>query len=86
MFAEQVVQLIAAGGGLGEQMLIVEAFQVAARLVQAGFVERGGGVGVDVGTGVQAEPAEQPLLAWGELGVGQVERGADRQVLGLHEL
>ena len=35
---------------------------------------------------VQAEPAEQPLLAGGQVPVGQVERGGDRQVLGLHQL
>ena len=77
VLAEQVVQLVAAGCGLGEQMLIVEACQVAARLIQAGFAERGGGVGVDARAGDQAEPAEQPLLAGGEVGVGQVERRRD---------
>jgi hypothetical protein len=40
---------------------------------------------VKVGTGNQAEPTEQPLLVLAEVGVGQAERGSDRQVLGAHE-
>jgi len=52
---------------------------------QAGAGQRGGGVGVDVGAGVQAEPAEQPSLPGGQVLVGQAERGGDRQVLGVHE-
>ena len=49
VFAEQVVQLVAAGGGLGEQVLVIQLLQAAAGGVQAGAVERGGGVGVEVG-------------------------------------
>ena len=63
MFAEQVVQLVAAGCGLGEQVLVIQLIKAAAGGVQAGAVERGGGVGVDAGAREQAEPAEQPLLA-----------------------
>ena len=36
------------------------------------------------GPGMQAQPAEQPPLACGQVLVGQVERGRDRQVLGAH--
>ena len=79
------MQLVAAGGGLGEQVLVIQLIQVAAGVVQAGVVQRGGGVGVEAGPGNQAEPAEQPLLACGEVLVGQVERGRDRQVLGVHQ-
>jgi hypothetical protein len=35
---------------------------------------------------VQAQVAEQQLLACAEAMVGQVERGSDRQVLGVHQL
>lgn len=41
-------------------------------------------IGVDLGAGLQAEPAEEPLLAGGELAIGQLERGGDRVVLGPH--
>ena len=54
VLAEQVVQLVAAGRGLGDQMLVIELTEMAARLVQAGAVERGGGVGVKIGAGDQA--------------------------------
>ena len=64
MFADQVVQPVAATGGFGDQVLVIQAVEVAAGLRQAGAVEGGGGIGVDVGAGVQAEPPEQPLLVW----------------------
>jgi hypothetical protein len=38
VLAEQVVQLVAAGSGLGEQVLVIELIKMAARLVQAGVV------------------------------------------------
>jgi hypothetical protein len=76
VLAEQVVQAVAAASGLGEQVLIVEAVEVAAGCRQVGVVEGGGAVGVDVRARVQAEPPEQPLLASGEVLVGQVERGS----------
>ena len=49
VLAEQVMQLVAAGCGLGEQVLVIQLIQAAAGLVQAGAVERGGGVGVEAG-------------------------------------
>jgi hypothetical protein len=52
---------------------------------KTGAVQGGGGVAVDVGAGVQPQPAEQPLLVLGEVRVGQVERGGHRQVLGGHQ-
>ena len=61
VLAEQVVQQVAAGCGLGDQVLVIQVFQAAARLVQADVVEGGGGVGVEAGAGDQAEAAEQPL-------------------------
>src|SRR5690242_10489552 len=39
----------------------------------------------DVGTRVQAEAPEQPLLITGQLLLGQVERGGHRQVLSAHD-
>ena len=80
------MQAVAAAGGLGDQVLIEEIPELPAGDGQAGVVEGGRGVAVDVGARVQAEPAEQPLLAVSEIPVGQVERGCDRQVFGLHQL
>ena len=85
VLAEQVVQQVAAGCGLGEQVLVIQLIEAAAGLVQADVIERGGGVGVDTGARDQAEAAEQPLLGRGEVGVGQAERCGDRQVLRPHE-
>ena len=51
MFAEQVVQLVPAGCGLGEQMLLVELIKVPAGSGQACGVEGSGSVGVEVGAG-----------------------------------
>ena len=65
MFAEQVVQLVPAGGGLGDQVLVIQLIELAAGFAQAGAVQRGGSVGVEGRARDQAEPAEQPLLAVG---------------------
>ena len=83
VLADQVVQPVPAPRQLGEQVLVVQGLQAAAGGRQAGAVQGGGGVGVDVGAGVQPEPPEQPLLVLGQVGIGQVERGGDRQVLGV---
>jgi hypothetical protein len=85
VLAEQVVQLVVAGRGLGEQMLVIQLIEAATGFLQTSAVQRGGGVGVDARPGDQAEPAEQPLLADGEVLVGQVERGGNREVLGVHQ-
>ena len=86
MLADQVVQPVAAAGGLGEQALVIQGIQAAAGGGQVGAVQGGGRVGVDIGPGVQAQAAEQQLLAGGEVGVGQVERGGDRHILRRHQL
>ena len=62
VLADQVVQPVPALGRLGEQVLVVQGLQAAAGGRQIGAVQGGGGVGVDVGAGVQPEPPEQPLL------------------------
>src|SRR5262249_48214167 len=46
VLAEQVVQLVAAGHGLGEQVLVIQPIKAAAGHVEAGVVEGGSGVGV----------------------------------------
>ena len=86
VLAEQVVQPVPAGGGLGQQVLVVQAVQVAAGGGQVGAGQRGRGVGVDVGARVHAQAAEQPLLTWGQVLVGQVERSRHRQLLRTHQL
>ena len=77
VLADQVMEPVPAGGGLGDQVLVVEGLQAAARPGQAGVVQRGGGVGVDVGAGVQAQPAEQPPLGVGP-GPGRTGRTRPR--------
>jgi hypothetical protein len=64
-----VVNCGSAFSSASRQVLIVEALQAATGGVQGGAVERGGSICVDVGARVHAEPAEQPLLAWGEVGI-----------------
>jgi len=79
------VQQVAAGYGLGDQMMLVQFVEPAAGRPDAGVIKGGGGVGVDVRAGGQAEPAKELLLVRGEILVGQVERGGDGQVLGPHD-
>ena len=86
MLADQVMQLVPAAGGLGDQVLVVEAFQVPAGGVHAAAIQRRGSICVDVGARVHAQPAEKPPLAVVQVLVGQAERGRDRQVLGCHQL
>ena len=62
VLADQVVQPVPALGRLGEQVLVVQRLQAAAGSGKIGAVQGGGGVGVDVGAGVQPQPPEQPLL------------------------
>ena len=75
VLAEQVVQPVTAGRGLADQVLVIQLIEQAASLLHAGVIEGGGGVGVEVRAGDQAQAAEQPLRAGGEVGVGQVKRG-----------
>ena len=79
------MQLVPAEGGLSDQVLVIQLIELAAGFAQAGAVQRGGSIGVEAGARDQAEPAEQPLLAWTEIGVGQVEGGRDRQILRPHQ-
>ena len=79
------MQQVTAGRGLGDQMVVVQVVEPVPGGFQAGAVEGGGGVGVDVPARGEAEPPEQPLLVRGQVLVGQVERGGDRQVLGAHD-
>jgi hypothetical protein len=85
VLAEQVVEFKVAGCEPGDQVLVIQALQAAAGSIHGRAVEGGGGTSVEAGAWDQAEAAEQPLLARGEAGAGQVERGADRQVLRVHE-
>jgi hypothetical protein len=68
MLPEQVVQPVPARCWLGQQVLVVQILQTAAGRGQANPVQ-GGGVGVEVGARVQAQPPEQPLLVLGQVGV-----------------
>jgi hypothetical protein len=86
VFADQVVQPVPALGRLGEQVLVIQRLKLAAGGREIGAVQGGGGVAVDVRAGVQPESAEQPLLALGQVGVRQVERGSHGQVLRRHQL
>ena len=79
MLPEQVVEPVAAGCGLGDQVLVIEAFQATASLARGGLIQRGARVGVDVWPWVQAQAAEQPLLVFGEVAVREAERSGHRQ-------
>jgi hypothetical protein len=63
VLADQVVHPVAARGRLGEQVVLVQPLQAGPGRGQAGAVQGGGGVPVDVGAGVQREPAEQLPLS-----------------------
>ena len=66
-------------------MLVIQLTKVPAGLAEAGAVQGGGGVPVEAGARDQAKPPEQPLRPCGEVGIGQVERRGDRQVLRVHQ-
>ena len=78
------MEAIPAAGRLADQVVVIQLAEAPPGGLQVGVVQGRGGVGVDVGAGVQAEPAEQALLAGGQILVGQVERGRHRDVFGLH--
>jgi len=61
VLAQQVVQPVTAGRGLADQVLVIQLIEQSAALLQADAIEGGGGVGVEVRAGDQAEAAEQPL-------------------------
>ncbi|WP_413798878.1 hypothetical protein [Streptomyces iranensis] len=82
VFAQQVVEAVAVGGGFFDEVVDVEGFQVASCLGQGDVGEGGGGVGVDVGAGVEAEVAEEVLEVGWEVLVGEVEGGGDGAVAG----
>jgi hypothetical protein len=72
---------VAAVAGLGQQALPVQGVQVPGRFLQASAGQGGGGVGFDGGAGVQAEAAEEALLAGGQVPVGHLERRGDAAFL-----
>jgi hypothetical protein len=70
VLAEQVMQLVTARGELDDQVLVIQLTKVPAGLTGTGAVQGGGGVPVEAGARDQAKPAEQPLRACGEVGIG----------------
>ena len=78
------MQAVPAAGRFADQVVVIQLVETPAGDLQVGVVHGRGGVGVDIGAGVQAEPAEQALLADGQILVRQVERGCHRDVFGLH--
>ena len=62
MLAEQVVEAVPAAGRFADQVLVVQLAEAPPGGMQVGAVQGRGGVGVDLGAGVQAESAEQALL------------------------
>ena len=71
---------IAPAGGFGDQVMIEELVKTAAGGSEAGVVESGGGVWVNVRSGVQSKATEQSLLAGGEVLIGQIKGGRDGQI------
>ena len=65
MLADQVVHPVPARGRLYQQILLIECLQAVTGKDEAGTVQGGGGVAVDVGTWMQPKPAEQALLVEG---------------------
>ena len=85
VLADQVVEPVAAPGGLDQEVMVIQALQVPAGLGHRDAGQRRGGVGVEVAARVQAQAAEHCLLRRGQVLVGPVERGGDRPVLGVHQ-
>ena len=75
---DQVVHPGAARGWLSEQVMLMQSLQALPGSGQPGAVKSCGGVSINVGSGVQGEPAEQPLLFCCQVLAGQVERGRGR--------
>ena len=86
MLADQVVQAVAAADRFAEQVMVVKRLEHAPRGAWIGSVQCAGSVGIYVGARMNPEAAEHLLLAGGELLIGQVERGGDRQVLRRHQV
>src|SRR5215467_13254647 len=64
VLAEQVVQLEAAGRGLGNQMLVIQLVELPSRGGHPDAGQSGSGVSINARPWDQAELAEQALLAW----------------------
>ena len=82
VFADEVVEAVAAGGGFVDEVVGVQGVQVLAGLAEGDAGQGGGGVGVDVDAGMQAQAAEQALPVCGQVLVRHLERGSDRWVPG----
>ena len=63
IFADQVVEAVAIGAELGDQVMVVEILRVAADQVWAGVVQCPSDIGIDVGDRMQTQSAEQSLLS-----------------------
>ena len=85
VFADQVMHPVPAVSRLGQQMLVIQRFQVLPRRGQRHPVQRGRRVGLDVGARMQAQPPEHLLLDRGQVLIRQAERRRHRQVLRVHE-
>ncbi len=85
VLTKQVMQEVAAGRRLGEQVMVIQLLEQPPRSAQISGDQGGGSVGVDGGARDQAEPTKQLLLVRAQVPVGQAERGRDRHVLGAHE-
>ncbi len=59
VFAEQVVQAVPAAGRFRDQVVVIQLVETPAGDLQVGVVHGRGGVGVDIGAGVQAEPGNR---------------------------
>src|SRR6185312_3772654 len=80
MLPEQVVQTVASSRRLRQQVMIIEAREVAPGRCQPAVIQGGGGVTIDVRARVQSQPPEEPLLFLGQDLIGQGEGGGDREV------
>ena len=62
MLPDQVVHAIATAGGLGKQVMVVQAIEMTTGGVEVAVVEGSYGIGVNLSARMQPEAAEQPLL------------------------
>lgn len=74
---DQVVEPEPVAAGLAHQVLPLQVGEPATRLRRRDVEQRGGGVHVDVGTGVHPEKREGRLPFGGQVAVGDRQRGGD---------
>jgi hypothetical protein len=71
--AYQIVHAVASGERFLDEVIGIQGIQLSSGRSQGDLIQNGGSIGIEVGAGVQAEPAEQPLLPGWQVAVGKFE-------------